>query len=67
MDKWRSLCQINRMEMDGKTASPFDLATLRITPEILTLIARDRPHCAGEAIGAAPRRNHRKRRVINPD
>src|SRR5258708_31598049 len=65
MDKWRPLCQMNRMEMDGKTASPFDLTTLRITPEILSLIAEiDEFKGAWHAIGRiAPERLSGLRRV----
>lgn len=65
MDKWRSPCKINRMEMDGKTASPFDLTTLRITPEILALIAEiDEFKGAWRAIGRiAPERLSALRRV----
>src|SRR5260370_33521660 len=65
MDKWRPLCQMNRMEMDGKTASPFDLTTLRITPEILSLIAEiDEFKGAWRGIGRiAPERLSALRRV----
>lgn len=58
MYKWRSLCHINRMKMDGKMDSLFDLTTLRITPEILSLIAEiDEFKGAWRAIGRiAPER-----------
>jgi len=53
------------MEMDGKTAPPFDLTTLRITPEILSLIAEiDEFKGAWRAIGRiAPERLSALRRV----
>jgi Fic family protein len=53
------------MEMDGKTASPFDFTTLRITPEILSLIAEiDEFKGAWRAIGRiAPERLSALRRV----
>jgi len=53
------------MEMDGKTAWPFDLTTLRITPEILSLIAEiDEFKGAWRAIGRiAPERLSALRRV----
>src|SRR5215467_10106247 len=53
------------MEMDGKMASTFNLATLRITPEILTLIAEiDEFKGAWRAIGRiAPERLSALRRV----
>src|SRR5712671_4955640 len=53
------------MEMDGKTAFPFDLTTLRITPEILSLIAEiDEFKGAWRAIGRiAPERLSALRRV----
>jgi Fic family protein len=65
MDKWRELYQINRMEMDGKMAAPFDLTTLRITPEVLSLIAEiDEFKGAWRAIGRiAPERLSALRRV----
>jgi len=65
MDKWTCLWQINRMEMDGKTASSFDVTTLRITPEILSLIAEiDEFKGAWRAIGRiAPERLSGLRRV----
>jgi Fic family protein len=65
MDKWRAFIEINRMEMDEKTARPFDLAGLQITPEILSLIAEiDEFRGAWRAIGRiAPERLSRLRRV----
>src|SRR6266404_9860825 len=53
------------MEMDGKTASLFDLTTLRITPEVLSLIAEiDEFKGAWRAIGRiAPERLSALRRV----
>src|SRR5712671_1136925 len=53
------------MEMDGKTAFPFDLTTLRITPEILALIAEiDEFKGAWRALGRiAPERLSALRRV----
>jgi len=53
------------MEMDGKKVSPFDLTTLRITPEILSLIAEiDEFKGAWRAIGRiAPERLSALRRV----
>src|ERR1700681_1569639 len=53
------------MGMDGKTAPPFDLAALRITPEILSLIAEiDEFKGAWRAIGRiAPERLSGLRRV----
>src|SRR5260370_16386855 len=65
MDKWRPLCQMNRMEMDGKTASAFYLRTLRITRAILSLIAEiDEFKGAWRAIGRiAPERLSALRRV----
>jgi Fic family protein len=51
--------------MDGKTASPFDLTTLRITPEVLSLIAEiDEFKGAWRAIGRIePERLSALRRV----
>src|ERR1700736_2183743 len=53
------------MGMDGKAAPPLDLATLRITPEILSLIAEiDEFKGAWRAIGRiAPERLSGLRRV----
>src|SRR3981081_3467938 len=65
MDKWRAFIEINRMEMDEKTARPFDLAGLQITPEILSLIGEiDEFKGAWRAIGRiAPERLSSLRRV----
>jgi Fic family protein len=65
MDKWRSSVEINRMEMDEKTARPFDLAGLQITPEILSLISEiDEFKGAWRAIGRiAPEQLSGLRRV----
>src|SRR5258708_1879554 len=49
MDKWRTSCEIYRMGMDGAF---FDLADLRITSEILALVAEiDEFKGAWRAIG----------------
>jgi hypothetical protein len=65
MAKWRLSAQINRMVMDEKMAAPYDMATLRITPEILSLIAEiDEFKGAWRAIGrVAPERLSSLRRV----
>ena len=65
MDKRRGLCKINRMEMVEAMAPPFNLATLRITPEILSLIAEiDEFKGAWRAIGRiAPERLSGLRRI----
>jgi len=67
----------NRMETDEAMVSPFNLAILRITPEILLLIAEiDEFKGAWRSVGLiAPERlsglrrtrNHRKHRLIDPD
>src|ERR1700680_4353952 len=65
MDKWREFVDINRMEMDEKISGAFDLAGLKITPEILSLISEiDEFKGAWRAIGRiAPERLSGLRRV----
>src|SRR5260370_14351116 len=65
MDKWMGFADVNRMGMDENMAPPFDLASLQITPEILSLIAEiDEFKGAWRAIGRiAPERLSGLRRV----
>jgi Fic family protein len=65
MDKWRLPEQDNQMEMDERMAGALNLATLLITPEILSLIAEiDEFKGAWRAIGRiAPERLSGLRRV----
>ena len=65
MDKRCPQGQTNWMKMDGEMVPPFDITTLRITPEILLLIAEiDEFKGAWRAIGRiAPERLSGLRRV----